>query len=1171
MKKIIVIIILIVSYVATICAEKVKIGDLYYELDDSSLTAEVAEQEHFGLEGTIDIPPYITNKGKRYVVTKIGESAFRWCYLTAITIPNSVISIGNEAFSECQYLTTITIPNNVTSIGYRAFDFNMMLKSITIPQSVRTIGDEAFIGCDSLSAINVAPDNPFYCSIDGVLFDKKRTTLIKYPKKKQGIYIIPDGITNIGNGAFESCTGLTSVTIPSSVTSIGERAFADCCGLTSITLPISVMHVGVNAFSWGGIDSINVVPDNPYYCSIDGVLFDKKRTTLIKYPKKKQGIYIIPDGITNIGNGAFESCTGLTSVTIPSSVTSIGERAFADCCGLTSINIPYGITSIDSHTFSGCSNLTSVTIPNSITSIARGAFSGCSGLTYVVIPNSVTHIEYDAFDEVLSIAYSGAATGYPWGARFTNCYVEGKYIYSDETKKTLIACSSALQGNLTIPDGVVKIGDKAFKYCVNLTSVTIPNSVTSIGKNIFAYPSSIIDSITIPNSVTRIEEIAFRNVGNVIYSGVASGAPWGAKYLNGYAEGEFVYSDRTKKNLVSWISSLSTYRNAEIPNCVTSIGDRAFVGENLNSVTIPESVQYIGKYLFYECGESFKSVTWNAINCSTYDDGQYVYPPFQDCENITSFTIGENVEALPRGLCYGLPITHIAIPPKVRYIGTSAFRECKKLTSVIIVGDVQFGSSVFEDCPNVIVYTTNPTMSIPGVPAERVKKVTYQQLYDYPFSIFAKSFVEEEVNKWQQKGEYERISDWQKRVNEQARQQKINELLADAEQKYVEHWQPQTQLSLQLGKYDADNEVYALHDVQYGDAYMPVPIRDAKSFKENWEDKQFTYSLQIRDDQFKLASVSITMPNGKEYICHATDDVNYNIADIEYNFSPIDLNIASSNGSQGRPNISTRKIKAGISDVDTNIPETEAYNPNTFVVIFANEDYRYVASVPYAKNDGKIFQQYCEKTLGIPADNIHHVENASLNDIRYHLAWLNKVCDAYNGNASLIIYYAGHGIPDETNKTAYILPSDGNSTYVQSAYKLDDFYQRLGAMSAKSVTVFMDACFSGSKREEGMLASARGVAIKAKNGLPQGNMVVFSAATGDETAYPNNEEHHGMFTYYLLKKLQETEGDVTLKDLGNYITTNVRQQSIVKNGKSQTPTITPSVTLTADWQNWKLK
>ena len=226
--------------------------------------------------------------------------------------------------------------------------------------------------------------------------------------------------------------------------------------------------------------------------------------------------------------------------------------------------------------------------------------------------------------------------------------------------------------------------------------------------------------------------------------------------------------------------------------------------------------------------------------------------------------------------------------------------------------------------------------------------------------------------------------------------------------------------------------------------------------------------------------------------------------------------------------------------------------------------------MPFAKNDGAVFQKYCQKTLGIPTGNIHYVENATFNDMRIQLAWLKDVCDAFAGKASLIVYYAGHGIPDETSKSAYLLPVDGDGRYVQSAYKLDDMYLQLGAMNAKSVTVFMDACFSGSKREEGMLASARGVAIKVKSGVPQGNMVVFSAASSDETAYPNNDEQHGMFTYYLLKKLQETKGDVTLQELGNYITTNVRQQSIVKNGKSQTPTVIPSIDAT-DWQNWKLK
>jgi uncharacterized caspase-like protein len=199
------------------------------------------------------------------------------------------------------------------------------------------------------------------------------------------------------------------------------------------------------------------------------------------------------------------------------------------------------------------------------------------------------------------------------------------------------------------------------------------------------------------------------------------------------------------------------------------------------------------------------------------------------------------------------------------------------------------------------------------------------------------------------------------------------------------------------------------------------------------------------------------------------------------------------------------------------------------------------------------------------------VENATFNDMRIQLAWLKDVCDAFDGKASIIVYYAGHGIPDEASKSAYLLPVDGDGRYVQSAYKLDEMYQKLGNMKAKSVTVFMDACFSGSKREDGMLASARGVAIKVRSGEPQGNMVVFSAATGDETAYPNNDEQHGMFTYYLLKKLQETKGDVTLQELGNYITTNVRQQSIVKNGKSQTPCVTPSASLDESWRNWKLK
>lgn len=258
------------------------------------------------------------------------------------------------------------------------------------------------------------------------------------------------------------------------------------------------------------------------------------------------------------------------------------------------------------------------------------------------------------------------------------------------------------------------------------------------------------------------------------------------------------------------------------------------------------------------------------------------------------------------------------------------------------------------------------------------------------------------------------------------------------------------------------------------------------------------------------------------------------------------------------------------SAVDKNIPHTNVENKNTFALIIANEDYKHVASVPFARNDGDIFRQYCLNTLGLPERNIKFLPNATLNDIKSQLNWLQSITEVWN-NPQVIVYYAGHGIPDESNKSAYLLPVDGNGTDVTTGYKLDELYAALGDMPATHITVFMDACFSGSKRENGMLASARGVAIKAKAGVPQGNMLVFSAAQGDETAYPNKEEGHGMFTYYLLKKLQETKGDVTMQDLGDYIITNVRQQSVYLNGKSQTPCVTPASAVADSWQGWKLK
>lgn len=257
-------------------------------------------------------------------------------------------------------------------------------------------------------------------------------------------------------------------------------------------------------------------------------------------------------------------------------------------------------------------------------------------------------------------------------------------------------------------------------------------------------------------------------------------------------------------------------------------------------------------------------------------------------------------------------------------------------------------------------------------------------------------------------------------------------------------------------------------------------------------------------------------------------------------------------------------------DVDFDIPIADNVSNHTFAVIISNEKYQMEKSVQYAENDGKAFTEYCKKTLGLPEKNVRFITNATLNNIKHEIKWLQDVIAVYKGEAKAIFYYAGHGIPDEQNKSAYLLPIDGYGSDVTTGYALEDLYKALGSLPSKSVTVFLDACFSGAKRDGDMLASARGVAIKVKQNNPTGNMVVFTAAQGDETAYPYKEEGHGLFTYYLLKKLQETKGDVALGELGDYIKTQVERQSIVTNGKLQSPSILPASSIGNGWKEWKL-
>jgi len=741
-KKLLILFALLAACAGTMFGDPVKIGDLYYNLDDENQTAEVTYEtrwsgNNYAALTALSIPSAVEYNDVSYSVTRIGEDAFASCTtLTAVTIPDGITTIGSWAFSNCTSLASIDIPNSVSSINSYAFQSCEALTSIVIPESISEISYCMFAYCTNLSSV-ILPKS--LTKIGNSAFNMcQALTSMEIPMGVSDIdayafdrcsglvsVTLPASLTSIGNYAFRDCSSLAGITIPDGVQTIGENAFYDCRALTSVDIPQSVTSIGCGAFTaCEKLSAINVDTNNASYCSEDGVLFKKDKTSLIQCPAGKKGTFVIPEGVSAIWAYAFWGCTGISSITVPESVASIGAMAFANCkfenVYINNLTAWLGIDfyareanplHCAEHWYLNEQESSHVIIPDGITTIKQYAFSGFNGLRAITIPISLTHISYYAFQwcdslQNVYITDIDAWCKIEFDSSDSNPlrYAHNLYINNQKTTELIIPGTVEMVGNytfqefkgitsLTLSEGVRTVGESSFSRCINLSSITLPQSLSSIGAQAF-YDCTGVTTLTVPDNVTEIEYEAFYNIFNVAYNGNATGSPWGAKNINGVIDGYLLFNaDKT--------AILDCREEAEgvisIPATVTSIGDEAFddclgitafrADEQSATYSSLDGVLYnknLTKLIFYPSGKTDKE--FYMPDFVTSIGRKAFYSP----KHLEKVVLSHNLTAVGEYMTfYSCPaLKTVIIPNGITSLGVGAFYVCPELNDLVLPSSI---------------------------------------------------------------------------------------------------------------------------------------------------------------------------------------------------------------------------------------------------------------------------------------------------------------------------------------------------------------------------------------------------------------------------------------------------------------------------------------------------
>ena len=504
-----------------------------------------------------------------------------------VTIGAGVKSVGENAFASCKKLTAVTLPSSVTTIGVYAFSNCKALTGITIPSGVKTIKESAFYGC----------------------------------------------------------TALTSVTLPEGLTTIEGGVFTNCDALASIELPASLQTIDASALDAPGLTEIKVQTGNTHFEAAEGVLYNKGKTALLRYPRKKPGTtFTVPASVTTIKEYAFTNCTALTGVTIPKDVTTIGECAFQGCTALTSVTLPADakLTTIEQGAFYACEMLTSITLPEGLQTIGGNVFNTCEKLPSITIPKSVTTIG------------------------------DGAFAYCSALKDVTVLRNTPL----TIPPGV-------------FAGITPPTGVTL---HVPGGTGEAYQGDAVWGKLT-IEELPWGDFDNGLHWAYDA-ATRTLTITNPTPGSPKPISDFTIANRPPWEKATNPIEKVKIEAGVTSVGAYAFWNcAVLTSVTLPEGLTTIGKYAFSYCTALTNVKMPNSVTTM----GEQA---FNNCSALTSVTLSDKLTTIEKyafEACIALP--SVTIPSGVTTIEADAFNACIGLTSVTLPAGLQtLGEAAFKGC-----------------------------------------------------------------------------------------------------------------------------------------------------------------------------------------------------------------------------------------------------------------------------------------------------------------------------------------------------------------------------------------------------------------------------------------------------------------------------------------